>query len=222
MAELLSRLPGFALELLQFALETANPAEPRILRVSRGGYQGCADCDQRAAVATAAAGFVIHVPHSRSEEMRRQFINRVGRPLCHQGDHSEVRSSLGRRPLPLGPRKTLYTASSAGRPTADLFAGAPVARDIRNSRENGRRLGPMSAISPSTIASSKTGIVANLRQASGCLSCNLMSARFAHFHGLPPAMDGSGQPPTCSSPPAAASPCRGRFLGADGRQTTHR
>ena len=49
LAELLSRLPGFALELLQFALETANltldsldPVDRRILCVSRDRYHGYA------------------------------------------------------------------------------------------------------------------------------------------------------------------------------------
>jgi hypothetical protein len=72
LVELLLRLPEFALEPLQVGLETANPTldslDPvdwGILRLSLDRYQGCAECDHRAAVATAAAGLVIHASHPR-------------------------------------------------------------------------------------------------------------------------------------------------------------
>jgi hypothetical protein len=84
-AELLLCLPEFALEALQLALEPANvtldsldPVDRGILRISHDRQDRRTDCSQHAAGAMAAAAFITHAPPSPFRETRREPNNRRG------------------------------------------------------------------------------------------------------------------------------------------------
>jgi hypothetical protein len=69
LAELLLCLPEFALKALQLALETANlpldsfdPVDRGILRISHDRQDRRTDCSERAAGAMAATAFITHAP----------------------------------------------------------------------------------------------------------------------------------------------------------------
>jgi hypothetical protein len=143
------------------------------------------------------------LPTPAQVRLCRQSINRAGQSPCHHWDQS--------RPVAPGLRKTLYIASSAGgqRPDGGRRVGASF-RSTRGVRfpQLGVRTGPASGrCQPSRLAplfQQDCDNLVNLRQARGSLSYDLVSARFAHFHGTPSPRHGSG-----ASEPRSLLPARG-------------
>src|SRR5260370_10857760 len=106
LAELLLCLPEFALEALQLALESANltldsldPVDRGILRISHDRQDRRTDCSQRAAGAMAAAAFITHAPPSPFRETRREPNNNWRRHLRDRQISAENRLHSRAKPL---------------------------------------------------------------------------------------------------------------------------